>query len=162
MCLLIFSTTSVWNVFHSEKKWARYDLHVKYPLFLSDINETWTFLIDFRKKTSNNKFHENPSSGSKVVPCGQMGGGTDRHDKANSRFSQFVNEPKNGSSITVNFHTRLCLKIHWLEIKNFEEGNYHEKRAAHWYSVITLLFKPLKQRLIDISAFRTSKSLYSR
>jgi len=34
------------------------------------------------EKNSNIKFHENPSSGSRVVPCGQ----TDRHDEANSRF----------------------------------------------------------------------------
>jgi hypothetical protein len=76
-------------------------------------------------------------------------------------FRNFVDAPKNCSSITVNFLSRLCLKIHYFEIKNFEKRNYHEKRAAHWYSVITLLLKPLKQRLIDISAFRTSKSLYS-
>jgi len=37
------------------------------------------------EKYSNNIFHENPSSGSRVVPCGQ----TDRHDEANSRFSQY-------------------------------------------------------------------------
>jgi len=37
------------------------------------------------EKHSNTKFHENPSSGSRVVPCGQM----DRHDEANSRLSQF-------------------------------------------------------------------------
>jgi len=37
----------------------------------------------------NIKFHVNPSSGSRVVPCGQTDGRTDRHDKANSRFSQF-------------------------------------------------------------------------
>ena len=37
------------------------------------------------EKYSNTKFHENPSSGTRVVPCGQ----TDRHDEANSRFSQF-------------------------------------------------------------------------
>jgi len=36
------------------------------------------------EKKSNIKFHENPSSGSQVVPCGR----TDRHDEANSRFSQ--------------------------------------------------------------------------
>jgi hypothetical protein len=37
------------------------------------------------EKYSNLEFHENPSSGRWVVPCGW----TDRHDKANSRFSQF-------------------------------------------------------------------------
>ena len=31
------------------------------------------------------KFHENPSSGSRTVPCGW----TDRHYEANSRFLQF-------------------------------------------------------------------------
>jgi len=41
-------------------------LHVKYPLFLLD-------------------FNENPLSGSRFVPRGR----TDRHDAANSRFSQF-------------------------------------------------------------------------
>jgi hypothetical protein len=55
MCVLIFSTTFALNVFHSKKKWARYDkkmcigLHVKYPLFLPNFNETWTFLTDFLK-----------------------------------------------------------------------------------------------------------------
>jgi len=37
------------------------------------------------EKHSNVKFRKNPSSGSRVVPCGQ----TERHDEANSRFSQF-------------------------------------------------------------------------
>jgi hypothetical protein len=37
------------------------------------------------EKYSNIKFNENPSSGSRVVPCGR----TDRQDEANSRFSQF-------------------------------------------------------------------------
>ena len=37
------------------------------------------------EKYSNIKFHENPSSGSLVFPREQ----TDRHDEANSRFSQF-------------------------------------------------------------------------
>ena len=37
------------------------------------------------EKYSNTKFHENPSSGSRVVPSGW----TDRHDEANSRFPQF-------------------------------------------------------------------------
>jgi hypothetical protein len=91
MWVLIFSTTFVWNIFHSKKKWARYDfkkmhigLRVKYSLFLSDFNETLTFSTVL-EKSSNVKFHENPSSGSRVVPCGR----TDWHDEANNRFSQF-------------------------------------------------------------------------
>jgi len=39
-CLLIFSTTFVWNISHCKKDWARFDmylgLHVRYPLFLQD------------------------------------------------------------------------------------------------------------------------------
>jgi len=37
------------------------------------------------EKNSYMKFHKNPSSWSRVVPCGQM----DTHDKANSSFSKF-------------------------------------------------------------------------
>ena len=54
MCVLIFSTTFVWNISHSKKNWARYDqktyigLHVKYPSLLSDCNENWTISTDFR------------------------------------------------------------------------------------------------------------------
>jgi hypothetical protein len=37
------------------------------------------------EKYSNINFHQNPSSGSRAVPCGR----TDRHDATNSRLSQF-------------------------------------------------------------------------
>jgi hypothetical protein len=44
------------------------------------------------EKVSNNKYHKNPSSDSRVVPCGQTDSWTDGwmdgHDKANRRFSQ--------------------------------------------------------------------------
>jgi hypothetical protein len=38
------------------------------------------------EKRSNVKFHENPFSGGRVVPCGQTDGQTDRHDEAKSLF----------------------------------------------------------------------------
>jgi len=40
-----------------------------------------------------NIFHENPSKGNRVVPCGRMDGRTDRNDEAKSRFSQFFRAP---------------------------------------------------------------------
>jgi len=35
------------------------------------------------------KFHENPSSESRIVPCQWIDGLMDRHVEANSRFLQF-------------------------------------------------------------------------
>jgi len=55
MCVLIFSTSFVWNTSHFRKEGARYDvktyidLHVNYLLFLSDLNETWSILKDLQK-----------------------------------------------------------------------------------------------------------------
>jgi len=51
---------------------------------LSDFNGTSTFLTEFQK-SSNIKFHKNPSSGSWVVPCRQTG----RHYEGKSHFAQF-------------------------------------------------------------------------
>jgi len=54
-------------------------LPVKYTSFLLHFKEILIFLTIFRKKKhTNNKFYENPSSGRRGVQCGQ----TDRHDEA--------------------------------------------------------------------------------
>jgi len=46
-------------------------------------------------KYSNTKFHENPSSGTRDVPCRWMYGQTDIHDETNSRFRNFAKAPNN-------------------------------------------------------------------
>ena len=65
-------------------------LHVKYLLFLSDFNETWNFLAYLKKHSI--KFHENPSSGSRAVPCF----GRTRIDmtKLTAAFRNFAKAPK--------------------------------------------------------------------
>ena len=64
----------------SEIWWKMYtSIHVNTHYFchiLMKLGNSWRVF----KKYSNIKFHENPSSGSRVVPCRQ----TDGHDKANS------------------------------------------------------------------------------
>jgi len=47
------------------------------------------FFPQIFEKSPDIKLHENPSSGSRVVPCGQ----TDRHTEANSRFPEFCEVP---------------------------------------------------------------------
>jgi hypothetical protein len=77
MCVLIFCTTFVWNISHYEKNWARYDqkctyigLHVKYPLFLSDSNETWIFPTGFREILKYKSSINSPIV-NRTVCCGQ-------------------------------------------------------------------------------------------
>jgi len=87
MCPSIFSTNLCETFFHCKRNCARYDLmstglQVKCRLFLSDFNDSWIFLKRFSKNNLIIHFYENPSSGSRVVPCGR----TDGH---NCRFSQF-------------------------------------------------------------------------
>jgi hypothetical protein len=63
-------------------------LHVKYPSFLSDFNETRIFSADF-ENSSHIKFNKNPSGGSRVVPC-------ENTDMTNIivAFRNFANAPK--------------------------------------------------------------------
>ena len=67
-------------------------LYVKYRLFLSDFMKLEFSWADFRKY-SNLKFHENPPSGSRAVPCGR----TDKTDttKLIVPFRNFAEAPKN-------------------------------------------------------------------
>jgi len=64
------------------------DIHVKYPLFLSDFNEL-KFSEQIFEKCSNIEFHENTSSRSRVVPCGQTW-------RSFSLFTVLRKAPKNG------------------------------------------------------------------
>jgi hypothetical protein len=66
------------------------DIHVKYPLFLSDFNETWIFSTDFRK-TLNIKFQKIHTVG---ASCSVRTNG--RTDMTNLivAFRNFTNAPK--------------------------------------------------------------------
>ena len=69
-------------------------LHLKYLLFLSDSIKL-EFYQQIFEKYSNIKFHENPSSENRVVPCGQTDRRTDM-TKLIVDFRNFENAPKMG------------------------------------------------------------------
>ena len=68
-------------------------LHVKYPLLLSDFNETLIFSTGLRK-IPNTKFYGNLFSGIRVVPCGRTDRGKDM-TKLIVVFRNFADSPKN-------------------------------------------------------------------
>jgi hypothetical protein len=77
MCVLIFSTTFVWNISHSKKNSRRY-YHKCAQVFMSCTPYSCHILMKlefsrhiFEKKSTDIKFHENSSSGRLVVPCGR-------------------------------------------------------------------------------------------
>jgi len=74
---------------------ARYDhkcgLHVKYRCYSCQVLMKLEFPQENFEKESNIKLGENPCSWSRTVPCGRTDG--QRHDEANSLFSQFCKRP---------------------------------------------------------------------
>jgi hypothetical protein len=68
---------------------------------------------EFLEKYSNIKFHENPSSWSRVVACGR----TDRNYVANSLFSQFCKRVQKGTGekAVLAYMMRMVLTV-WGEL----------------------------------------------
>jgi len=103
---------SFWNISHSKKKWARYDkkmyigLHVKYPLFLSDFNGTWTFSTDFRKIL---KYHVSKKIRRVRADLFHAARRTDRRTDVTKliiAFRNFANESKQGTPWHQGQHER--------------------------------------------------------
>ena len=82
--------------------WSQMDvgLQVKYPLFLSDFNETCIFLRHIFEKRLNMKLREPRHVGAELFLVDRQ---TDRHDETNSRFSQFCECALNRTSHTAIF-----------------------------------------------------------
>jgi hypothetical protein len=99
MWVLIISTSFFLNISHSSKNSARY-CHKRISVFLWSTCYSGQILVKLEfsgrifQKYSNMKFHENPSSGSRVVPCGQTDGQADTTELIVD-FRNFAEAPKN-------------------------------------------------------------------
>ena len=69
-------------------------LHVKRPLFLLDINDTWIFLTDFSKNTQISNFMQIRPMGSELFHAEEWAGGQTEM-KLIVAFRNFANAPKN-------------------------------------------------------------------
>jgi hypothetical protein len=130
--------------------------YVKFPLFLSDFNETWIFLNSFSKKYSNIKFHENPSSESRVVPCGRRDG---QICKRNNRFSKFCGSAYKAYFLSIIFYLMLLPKLfsyYMVYLMPWKEKLRQYSTEADWFQATaakymrTALLWATTQRVVAI------------
>ena len=76
MLVLILSTTFVWNTFHSKKNCGNLRRSSYTTHYYCQILREPEFSKHFFGKSSNIKFHENPSTGSRVISCRKTDGRT--------------------------------------------------------------------------------------
>jgi len=118
MCVLNFPTSFVWSMCKSRKKRTRYSLHIKYsyscPILIELEHSRWIF-----EKHSNIKFHENPSTESRVIPHGQTEGHTDT-TKLTVAFRKFVNVPrKRREAAAQTWRDLFCIHVSQPPVKKF-------------------------------------------
>jgi hypothetical protein len=93
-CVSIFSATLVWNISHSKKNSARQHKCAKVFMWSTRFSCRILLTLEFSRqifeKYLNLEFHENPSSGSRVIPCWR----TDMTELIVA-FRNFANAPKN-------------------------------------------------------------------
>ena len=116
MCVLIFSTTFVWNISHSEKNGAIYykkctqifmwRTRYSCQILMKDEVSRKIFL-----KIIKHKIWWIPAQCSRAIPCQPTSRRTDRHEEANSHFSQFCERCcKYNTSILFCFSRYLSLQ----------------------------------------------------
>ena len=110
----------------------------KVPVTLVGFSWKLIFLDGYLKNNLNIKSHENPSSGSPVVPCRQ----TDRYKEANSRFSKFcglaqiprVHNPQRQVAFVNNFSFYFGGVLHFWVLSMQAASSYPSWHPEFWYS----------------------------
>ena len=109
------------------------------------------FYLQIVNKVSNIRFHENPSSGSRVVPCGQTDRQTDM-TKLVVAFRNFANQPKD----ELFFSIRLCSLSQFPSSRRWAKRLFISQFFRCWYAGIldVVLRLELKPRGLGYLHFR--------
>jgi len=98
ICVLIFSTTFVWNISHSKRNSVRYYKCAQVFMYSTRYScQIWMRAKSYQQifeKYSNVKFYDNVSCGSWFVPHGWTDGQMNQQDEANNGVYNFANMPK--------------------------------------------------------------------
>jgi hypothetical protein len=124
---------------------------VKNPLFFSNLWSNCQYR--FFHKFSNIKFHENPSSRSRIFPCGRTDGQT-TDMKLIITFAVSRTALKLMKQLTQNLHSIFLQKVYWLHpfqsfcIENFSKifHTYYRKKIQLEYEII-LAYGPYKEAI---------------
>ena len=135
------STNFVWKISHSKKNRARYDhkcvfvFSCKVPVI---IVRFWRkIFLTCCEKSSNTKFHENLSSGSRVVPRGQLDERADM-TKLIIAFRNFANTPKNITKYECWYYTQALLGLCSFILTKFRKRKSIEITVSLWGSGSTV------------------------
>ena len=138
-----FSTTVIWNISHSYKNSVRY-CHECENIFIQNARYFCRIVMKLDvsrqsfEKSSNIKFHQNSSSGSRIVPWGRTDRRTDM--KLLVAFRNFAKAPKNkrckqDRQRTCNVRLwRVCSTVFAMESQQCVSStvDVHLSRSAVW------------------------------
>jgi hypothetical protein len=137
MCVLIISTTFVSNISHSENNWTRCDQKCISVCMYStgyccQILTKLEFSRQIFEKYSNNRFHENPPSGNRVVPCGRTDERTDRGIDMTTLIVAFRSSANASKNCTFCPHTVFMCSV-WISEQTAIISQYN----INWLVCIT-------------------------
>ena len=134
---VFFLYSCVWKISHYRRNTERY-CH-KFARYSCQILVILQFSRHIFEKCFNIKFRENPSSGSRCVPCGRKGGRTDM-TKLIFAFRNFANTPKRTLSKTDTI---------WASIKHLLSSHYGQKHM--WVTEPASIIRKMDESYSDSS-----------